>query len=90
MANVQINILVRLNLKKINKYYKNQIRTRFFLFLILKKQNMKYLSPEIAALSKKFDVSKSLAKRSVSCGIFQDCDNTKKSLKIYQKEKLQD
>ncbi len=51
---------------------------------------MKYLSPEIAALSKKFDVSKSLAKRSVSCGIFQDCDNTKKSLKIYQKEKLQD
>ncbi len=33
---------------------------------------MKYLTPEIEALSKNFDVSKSLIKRSVSCGIFQD------------------
>ena len=51
---------------------------------------MKYLSPKIAALSKNFDVSKSLAKRSASCGIFQDCNATKKSLRIYQKEKSQD
>ncbi len=33
---------------------------------------MKYLTPEIEALSKNFDVSKSLVKRNVSCGIFQD------------------
>ena len=85
-----MHIFSRLNLKKINKQYKNRIRTRFLLFLIFLKMLKKYLSPEIAALSKNFDVSKSLAKRNVSCGIFQDCDNTKKSLKIYQKEKLQD
>ena len=34
---------------------------------------MKYLTPEIEALSKNFDVSKSLVKRNISCGIFQDC-----------------
>ena len=33
---------------------------------------MKYLTPEIEALSKNFEVSKSLVKRNVSCGIFQD------------------
>tara|TARA_R110000796_G_C14259081_1_gene399688 strand:+ start:346 stop:492 length:147 start_codon:yes stop_codon:yes gene_type:complete len=33
---------------------------------------MKYLTPEIEALSKNFDVSNSLVKRNVSCGIFQD------------------
>jgi|TARA_R110001592_G_scaffold231209_1_gene488365 hypothetical protein len=33
---------------------------------------MKYLTPEIEALSKDFEVTKSLAKRNVSCGIFQD------------------
>ena len=34
---------------------------------------MKYLTPEIAALSKNFDDSKSLVKRNIPCGIFQDC-----------------
>jgi hypothetical protein len=34
---------------------------------------MKYLTPEIEALSKDFEVTKSLTKRNVSCGIFQDC-----------------
>ena len=33
---------------------------------------MKYLTPEIEALSKNFDVSNSLVKSNVSCGIFQD------------------
>ena len=33
---------------------------------------MKYLTSEIEALSKNFDVSNSLVKRNVSCGIFQD------------------
>ena len=33
---------------------------------------MNYLTPEIEALSKNFDVSKSLVKINVSCGIFQD------------------
>ena len=34
---------------------------------------MKYLTPEIEALSKDFEVKNSLVKRNVSCGIFQDC-----------------
>lgn len=40
---------------------------------------MKYLSPEIEVLSKKFETSKSLTRTNVSCGIFQECD--------YQEEK---
>ena len=47
---------------------------------------MKYLSPEIATLSKNFDVSKSLAKRNVSCGIFQDCDYNEERPELYQKK----
>ena len=47
---------------------------------------MKYLSPEIEALSKKFEITKSLARTSVSCGIFQDCDYTKETPKLYHKE----
>ncbi|SEP76635.1 hypothetical protein SAMN05421824_0257 [Hyunsoonleella jejuensis] len=35
---------------------------------------MKFLSPEIEALSKQFIEGKSLARTNVSCGIFQDCD----------------
>jgi len=40
---------------------------------------MKYLTPEIAKLSKKYEIasSKSLAKPGISCGIFQDCMDTK-------------
>ena len=33
---------------------------------------MKYLSPEIEALSKKYEETKSLARPNTSCGIFQD------------------
>lgn len=35
---------------------------------------MKYLTPEIEALSKEYEITKSLARTSVSCGIFQDLD----------------
>lgn len=35
---------------------------------------MKYLTPEIEALSKQYEITKSLARTNVSCGIFQDCD----------------
>lgn len=40
---------------------------------------MKYLSPEIAALSKKFEESKSLVLKNNSCGIFQNLDYKKQS-----------
>ena len=36
---------------------------------------MKYLTPELEALSKQFEIKKSLARKGVSCGIFQDCDD---------------
>ena len=40
---------------------------------------MKYLTPEIAKLSKQLGntKSKTLAKPGISCGIFQDCMDTK-------------
>ncbi|WP_299012720.1 hypothetical protein [uncultured Polaribacter sp.] len=44
---------------------------------------MKYLTPEIEALSKQFEITKSLARTNVSCGIFQDCDYTEERPKIY-------
>jgi hypothetical protein len=47
---------------------------------------MKYLSPEIEALAKKFEVTKSLARTNVSCGIFQDCDYNEERPKPYQKK----
>ena len=47
---------------------------------------MKYLSPEIEALSKQFEVTKSLARTNVSCGIFQECDYNEERPKLYQKE----
>ena len=46
---------------------------------------MKYLTPEIEALSKQYEITKSLARTSVSCGIFQDCDYKEKRPKPYQK-----
>ncbi len=46
---------------------------------------MKYLSPEIEALSKQFEKTKSLATTNVSCGIFQDCDYNEERPKLYQK-----
>jgi len=45
---------------------------------------MKYLTPEIAALAK-YENTKSLARTSVSCGIFQDCDYTEERPKLYHK-----
>lgn len=35
---------------------------------------MKYLSPEIEAMSKNLKKTKSLAKPGISCGIFQDIE----------------
>lgn len=48
---------------------------------------MKYLTPEIEALSKQFEVTKSLARTSVSCGIFQDCDYNQERPEVYQKKR---
>ena len=47
---------------------------------------MKYLTPEIEALSKQFEVTKTLARTNVSCGIFQDCDYNEKRPQLYQKK----
>ena len=47
---------------------------------------MKYLSPEIEALAKKYEVTKSLARTNVSCGIFQDCDYKEERPQLYQKK----
>ena len=43
---------------------------------------MKYLTPEIEALSKHVE-GKSLVRRNTSCGIFQDCDyNEERPIKL--------
>lgn len=47
---------------------------------------MKFLTPEIEALSQQFVEGKSLAKRNVSCGIFQDCDPSENRSKLYQQK----
>ncbi len=44
---------------------------------------MKYLSPEIEALSKKYMEGKSLVRTGVSCGIFQDCDYNEERIKLH-------
>ena len=49
---------------------------------------MKYLTPEIEALSKNAN-SKSLVRPSVSCGIFQDCDYNDARPKLYHQQKIQ-
>jgi len=46
---------------------------------------MKYLTPEIAALAKN-ENTKSLARSSTSCGIFQDCDYTENRPKLYHQQ----
>ena len=48
---------------------------------------MKYLSPELEAFYKQFETTKSLARKSVSCGIFQDCDYKEDKQNLYQKKK---
>lgn len=52
---------------------------------------MKYLSPEIEALSKQYgdQNAKSLARTNVSCGIFQDCDYNEKRPKLYHQQILE-
>lgn len=47
---------------------------------------MKYLTPEIEALSKNF-VTKSLVRSNISCGIFQDCDYNEDRPKLYHQQK---
>jgi hypothetical protein len=54
--------------------------------LIKKKTIMKYLTPEIEAFYKEFEKTKSLARPSVSCGIFQDCDYNEERPELYQKK----
>ncbi len=49
---------------------------------------MKYLTPEIEALSK-INNSKSLVKSSISCGIFQDCNDTEAHPKLYHQQKIE-
>ena len=48
---------------------------------------MRYLTPEIEAFYKKFEISKSLALTNVSCGIFQDCDYNEERPQLYKKKK---
>ena len=48
---------------------------------------MKYLTPEIEALSKGNHMSKPLARTNVSCGIFQDCDYNEERPKIVSSRK---
>ncbi|GAA4940175.1 hypothetical protein GCM10023314_11220 [Algibacter agarivorans] len=50
---------------------------------------MKYLTPEIAALSKT-KITKSLARSNTSCGIFQDCDYKEQRPKLYHQQKLEE
>ena len=51
---------------------------------------MKYLSPEIEALSKGLGThSKSLARTNVSCGIFQDCNYNEERPKLYHHQKAE-
>ncbi len=45
---------------------------------------MKFLTPEIEALSKQYVKGKSLAKPSTSCGIFQDCNPLEDQSKLYE------
>ena len=45
---------------------------------------MKFLTPEIEALSKQYVKGKSLAKPSASCGIFQDCNPLENHTDSYQ------
>ena len=49
---------------------------------------MKYLTPEIAALSENIN-NKSLARSNTSCGIFQDCDYKEERPKLYHQQKLE-
>ena len=47
---------------------------------------MKYLSPEIELLSKKFGITKSLTRTNISCGIFQECDYKEERPQLYNRK----
>lgn len=47
---------------------------------------MKFLTPEIEALSKEHVKGKLLARTNVSCGIFQDINPSEENPKLYQKQ----
>ncbi|WP_242083786.1 hypothetical protein [Aestuariivivens sediminis] len=49
---------------------------------------MKFLTPEIEALSKE-QPGKSLLRPTVSCGIFQDCDYNEERPKLYHQEEIE-
>ena len=49
---------------------------------------MKYLTPEIEALSRNMN-NKSLVRSNISCGIFQDCDYNEERPKLYYQEKIE-
>ena len=76
-------------------YFKINQLPFIFLRVIIKKEIinlklikiiLKYLTPEIEALSKQFEVTKSLARTNISCGIFQDCDYDEERPKLHQKQ----
>lgn len=46
---------------------------------------MKFLTPEIEALSKNVQ-GKSLVRSNISCGIFQDCDYSEPRPKLYHQK----
>lgn len=46
---------------------------------------MKYLTPDIEALSKRTS-EKSLVRPNTSCGIFQDCDYSENKTELYYKK----
>ncbi|GGF66765.1 hypothetical protein [Wenyingzhuangia marina] len=49
---------------------------------------MRYLNENIEALSK-LQNNKSLVRANTSCGIFQDCDYTKDTGKLYHQKKIE-
>jgi hypothetical protein len=50
---------------------------------------MKYLTPEIEALSKQHEITKSLVRPNVSCGIFQDCDYNEERPQLYHQQLME-
>ncbi|WP_242092314.1 hypothetical protein [Aestuariivivens sediminicola] len=49
---------------------------------------MKYLTPEIEALSQEQSLN-SLVRPNVSCGIFQDCDYSEQRPKLYYQQQME-
>lgn len=68
-------------------FYGNYLKINHIFGKPVNKLIMKYLTPEIAAFYKQTEITKSLARQTVSCGIFQDCDYNEDRPKVYQKKK---